>query len=48
MAKYTFLNSVVKVFGVSSVANTVMKIMFGDTFLNDSTRKPEREDWKLN
>ena len=45
-AKYTFLNTIVKLFGVNPVANAVMKIMFGDTFLNDSNRKEERDEWK--
>jgi 3-oxoadipate enol-lactonase len=45
-AKYAFLNTVVKFFGVNPVANAVMKIMFGDTFLNDSTRTSEKEEWK--
>jgi 3-oxoadipate enol-lactonase len=44
-AKYTLLNTIVKFFGISPVANTVMKIMFGDTFLNDSKRKAEKEEW---
>ena len=45
-AKYTFLNTIVKLFGVNPVANAVMKIMFGDSFLNDSNRKKERDEWK--
>ena len=32
--KYNFLNTVVKLFGVKSVAGPVMKIMFGDKFLH--------------
>jgi 3-oxoadipate enol-lactonase len=45
-AKYTFLNTIVKLFGVSPVADAVMKIMFGDTFLKDPNRKAEKEEWK--
>jgi hypothetical protein len=45
-AKYVFLNTDVKFFGVNPAANAVMKIMFGDTFLNDFTRKSDREEWK--
>ena len=44
-AKYTLLNTIVKLFGISPVANTVMKIMFGDTFLNDPKRKLEKNEW---
>lgn len=40
--KYSFLNTIVKFFGVDVVTGPVMKIMFGDTFLNDSSRKTER------
>lgn len=43
--KYTILNTIVKLFGVSSVEKPVMKIMFGDTFLNDSKRANEKEQW---
>ena len=40
--KYTLLNTIVKLFGVATVSSQVMKIMFGDTFLNDAKRKAER------
>lgn len=40
--KYSFLNTVVKLFGVAVVTKPVMNIMFGDTFLKDASRKAER------
>ncbi len=43
--KYKILNTIVKVFGVSSVEKQVMKIMFGDTFLNDPNRASEKKEW---
>ncbi len=43
--KYTLLVALVKLLGVKSVAEKVMPIMFGHTFLNDSKRKEEREEW---
>ena len=42
---YGILNTLVKFFGVASVTTPVMKIMFGDTFLQDPSRKTEREEW---
>ncbi len=44
--KYTLLNSIVKIFGVGVVAKPVMKIMFGDTFLNDPNRKIEEIEFE--
>lgn len=44
--KYKMLNNIVKLFGVKSVTGPVMNIMFGDTFLNDATRKDEKAYWK--
>jgi len=44
--KYKILNNIVKLFGVKSVTGPVMKIMFGDAFLNDPSRRDERELWK--
>jgi 3-oxoadipate enol-lactonase len=46
--KYGILNMLVKLFGVASVAGPVMKIMFGEAFLNDPSRKEERETWRSN
>jgi 3-oxoadipate enol-lactonase len=43
--KYALLVTLVKLFGVKSVAEKVMPIMFGKTFLNDSKRKEERKEW---
>ncbi len=44
--KYTFLTSVVKLLGVGVVAKPVMKIMFGDTFLQDASRKIEEIEFE--
>lgn len=44
--KYSLLNFVVSIFGVSAVVNKVMPIMFGKTFLNDPARKDEVHQWK--
>ncbi len=44
--KYNLLNTIVKIAGVGMVKKPVMKIMFGDTFLNDSSRKEERIFWE--
>ena len=41
--KYRFLSMIVKLINVKIVANPVMKIMFGDKFLNDKNRIEERE-----
>ena len=43
--KYGLLNTIVKLFGVDSVVNPVMKIMFGSTFLNDPDRNAEKAKW---
>ena len=40
--KYSFLNTIVKLFGVSLVTGPTMKIMFGDSFLHDPKKKAER------
>lgn len=42
---YGILNTIVRLFGVASVTQPVMKIMFGEPFLNDPNRKEEREEW---
>jgi pimeloyl-ACP methyl ester carboxylesterase len=44
--KYRFLNTIVKLFNVKIVTNPVMKIMFGNKFLNDKNRLEEREELK--
>src|SRR5947209_14079350 len=41
--KYRLLSLVARAFGYGPVAGTVMKIMFGRTFLGDRARKPLRE-----
>ena len=40
---YGILNTLVKFFGVASVTTPVMKIMFGDTFLQDPSRRTSTE-----
>lgn len=44
--KYKRLNFIARWFGLGLVANPVMGIMFGRTFLEDPARAAEREDWK--
>jgi pimeloyl-ACP methyl ester carboxylesterase len=44
--KYGLLNTIVKLFGVPVVTSAVMKIMFGDSFLNDPARKEERKEFE--
>lgn len=44
--KYKRLNLVARWLGLGLVANKVMPIMFGQTFLNDAGRAEERERWK--
>lgn len=44
--KYNVLNTIVKMFGVKSVAGKVMPIMFGQTFLTDPNRQDEVAFWK--
>lgn len=43
--KYRTLNFIVKWVGTWAVAGPVMKIMFGQTFLNDPARADERRYW---
>ncbi|MEO9967121.1 MAG: alpha/beta hydrolase [Reichenbachiella sp.] len=44
--KYNILKTVVSLFGVKSVVNRVMPIMFGQTFLTDPNRQDEVEYWR--
>ncbi|MGX9350583.1 alpha/beta fold hydrolase [Shimia sp. W99] len=44
--KYRKLNFVARWIGLWAVANQVMPIMFGQTFLNDPARAEERARWK--
>ncbi len=44
--KYGLLNAMVRLFGVSTVVNPVMKIMFGNSFLKDPARQGEVRHWK--
>lgn len=46
VVKYWFLNTIVKLFGINNlVVGPVMKIMFGEKFLNDPQRSAERAEW---
>jgi 3-oxoadipate enol-lactonase len=44
--RYNLLNRVVKLFGTRPVTSAVMKIMFGQKFLNDLSRKELKKYWK--
>ncbi|MEZ4884052.1 MAG: alpha/beta fold hydrolase [Chitinophagales bacterium] len=44
-SKYNLLTWAVRLFGVSSVVGKVMKILFGEKFLNDPTRADEKQKW---
>ena len=45
LPRYKLLNNVVKVAGVSVVASKVMKILFGQSWLNDPDKKEEYSFW---
>jgi pimeloyl-ACP methyl ester carboxylesterase len=44
--RYNMLTTVVKLFGTGPVSSAVMKIMFGQKFLNDPGRKELKKYWK--
>lgn len=44
--KYRLLTFIGRWFGLGPVANRIMKIMFGQSFLNDPNRLAERELWR--
>lgn len=44
--KYKTLNTVVKWLGTWAVVGKIMPIMFGQKFLNDKSRKSERDEWE--
>lgn len=44
--KYTMLNTLVKLLGVWAVKKPVMKIMFGQKFLQDKSRAKLRKQWE--
>ncbi|MFP2906755.1 alpha/beta fold hydrolase [Pyxidicoccus sp. 3LFB2] len=44
--RYTLLNVIARLAGVRPVADPVMRIMFGKSFLNDPNRAEERALWK--
>lgn len=43
--KYNLLITIVKIFGIKSVTKPVMKIMFGENFINDPDRTQEVKEW---
>ncbi|AFK04989.1 alpha/beta hydrolase fold containing protein [Emticicia oligotrophica DSM 17448] len=46
VGKYKMLNAIVKYIGFFPVVGSVMKIMFGQKFLNDANRIEEKNYWK--
>ncbi len=44
--RYRMLNAVVKIFGPWAVKKPVMKIMFGEAFLQDPDREASRKKWE--
>ncbi|NBC18654.1 MAG: alpha/beta fold hydrolase [Bacteroidetes bacterium] len=44
--RYRLLNRIARWFGLRAVADRVLPIMFGETFLNDPTRAEERAGWR--
>jgi pimeloyl-ACP methyl ester carboxylesterase len=44
--KYKMLSVVARWLGFSLITKSVMKIMFGQTWLNDKTRRQEHQYWK--
>lgn len=44
--RYRLLNFIARWFGLNLVAEPVMKIMFGEKFLNDPARAALREEWR--
>lgn len=46
LPRYRLLIALVKLFGPRPFTGPLMKILFGDTFLNDARRSPEAEHWR--
>ncbi|ESQ73995.1 alpha/beta fold hydrolase [Asticcacaulis sp. AC402] len=46
LPKYRKLINFVRIFGPRLVANRLMMILFGDTFLTAADRKPQRQRWR--
>ena len=46
LLKYKLMAWTVRLFGTKPMVNRMMKIFFGQKFLNDSSRKEEREKWR--
>ncbi len=46
IGRYRLLSFIARWFGLGLVANRVMPIMFGRTFLEDPGRKRQREEWR--
>ncbi|QSQ21774.1 alpha/beta fold hydrolase [Pyxidicoccus parkwayensis] len=44
--RYTLLNLIARLAGMRPVADPVMRIMFGKSFLNDPNRAEERSQWR--
>ncbi len=47
VGRYRLLNLVARFVGTWAVADKVMPILFGKTFLSDPVRAPEREEWRM-
>jgi len=43
--RYRLLNTIVRIFGTGAVKKPVMKIMFGESFLQDESRQELRQQW---
>lgn len=46
LPRYRLLIALVKLFGPRPFVRPMMKILFGDTFLNAAARKPEADRWR--
>jgi 3-oxoadipate enol-lactonase len=46
LGKYRLLALIARWFGLRLVADQVMPIMFSETFLNDSTRTQQKDEWR--
>lgn len=45
--KYRLLTVIYRLFGAAPIARRIMKIMFGQNFLNNPVRKAERDKWRM-
>lgn len=46
LPRYRLLIALVKLFGPRPFVRSMMRILFGDTFLNDAARRPEADRWR--